>query len=227
MTDPTRIPVVLDALREVWEGQPDLDLATLWGIIENHGVRWGTDDATLLDVLRDISGNFPVKLDDAGFTGKLAIVDTQSPDRRITIDGDTLRVTVRAASGGVVPATWKASRLKRVETSSPVLLTDGSGIDHRLGVAQRIHLVTKPVWTDPAHRGTWGVLIQRGSTPGHDFAVIGPGVQVFRADRRSMETESHQYDRVLQAGPGQPLRIQRGSAVTDLGVVLEIFPLEG
>ena len=38
MPDPTRIPTVLDELRLTWEGQPELSLATLFGVLSNRGV---------------------------------------------------------------------------------------------------------------------------------------------------------------------------------------------
>ncbi len=224
MKDPTRIPRVLDALRQVWEGQPDLDLAALWGVIENHGVGWGTDDDSLLAVLGDLSAAYPARLDDASFAGRLAIIDTQSPARRITIDGDSLRVTVRSRSGDMVPATWLAAALKKVVASAPVVLTDGNGIDHRLGVAERIRVVDKP---RPGDAGaTWGVLLERPDGGGHDFGVIGHSLRIFRAGRRSVDTENHRFDRVLSAETGQPLRIELAGQVTGLGVVAEILPLD-
>ena len=223
MKDPTRIPRVLDALRQVWEGQPDLELAALWGIIGNHGVSWGTDDEALLAVLGEISATYPARLDDASVAGRRAIIDTQSPARRVTIDGDGRRVTVRARSGDMIPATWLASSLKTVVASAPLILTDGNGIDHRLGVVERIHVVDKPA---PGTDGTWGVLLERDTGEGTDFAVIGHGVRIFRAGRRNVETENHTYDRILRAEVGQPLQIERARRVSRLGVVTEIFPLD-
>ncbi|MDR7328496.1 hypothetical protein [Corynebacterium guangdongense] len=223
MKDPTRIPRVLDALRQVWEGQPDLELAALWGVIGNHGVGWGTDDEALLAVLGEMSATYPARLDDASFPGRLAIIDTQSPARRITVDGDTRRVSVRARSGDLVPATWLASSLKTVVASAPLILTDGNGIDHRLGVVERIHVVDKPV---PGAGGTWGVLLEREAGQGTDFAVIGHGVRIFRAGRRSVDTENHSFDRLLRVEVGQPLQIEHARRVSSLGVVAEIFPLD-
>ena len=48
MHDPLRIPGVLDAVRRVWEGQPDLTLPTLFAMLANRGVGWGAGDEDLL-----------------------------------------------------------------------------------------------------------------------------------------------------------------------------------
>lgn len=235
MKDPTRIPRVLDALREVWEGQPDLELAALWGVISNHGVGWGTDDEELLGALRDLSATYPASLADASFPGRLALIDTQSPQRRVSIDGDTLRVVVRARGGEVVPATWEAAALKLAAASAPLVLTDAEGIDHRLGVVERIHVVDKPGLSTLTSRrsgfpesSTWGVLLAREEGPGQDLALVGHTVRVYRAGRRAVENENHRFDRILSCAPGEQLRIQQGArtSVRDLGLVTAVFPVE-
>lgn len=222
MKDPTRIPRILDSLRQVWEGQPDLELAALWGVIANRGAGWGTDDQTLLGVLEELSAEYPARLVDAPFAGRLAIIDTREPARRITVDGDSFRVSVRARTGDLVPATWLAASLKAVAASAPVVLTDRSGIDHRLGVAERIHVVDKPAFGDGS---TWGALLERDGG-GHDFAVIGHGVRVYRAGLRSVDIEKHRFDSIVEARPGRPLRLRREGREARLGVVAEVFPLE-
>ena len=51
MIDPTRIPGVLDAVRRAWEGQPDLSLPTLFGVLANEGIGWGSTDEDLVTAL--------------------------------------------------------------------------------------------------------------------------------------------------------------------------------
>ena len=61
MKDPTRIPVIVDALQRVWEGQPDLSLAEIWGMLETRGVGWATTDEELLGQLRSLIDAHPAE----------------------------------------------------------------------------------------------------------------------------------------------------------------------
>ena len=67
MHDPTRIPQLIAALQEAWEGQPDLSFAQLVGVLENRGLRWGTSDTELLEMLGELSSEHPSLIDATAF----------------------------------------------------------------------------------------------------------------------------------------------------------------
>ncbi|APT93262.1 hypothetical protein CPHO_10560 [Corynebacterium phocae] len=59
MKDPTRIDKVIASLRAAWEGQPDLPLATLLGVVSNAGIGWGSSDEQLVEVLEELASVHP------------------------------------------------------------------------------------------------------------------------------------------------------------------------
>ncbi|MCL8494528.1 hypothetical protein M5J06_10365 [Corynebacterium sp. B5-R-101] len=59
MFDPTRIDRTLAALRAAWEGQPDLPLGTLFGMLAAEGYGWGVPDAELTARLESMAAVHP------------------------------------------------------------------------------------------------------------------------------------------------------------------------
>lgn len=85
MFDPTRIDRTLAALRAAWEGQPDLPLGTLFGMLAAEGYGWGVPDADLTARLESMAAVHPplVPLDDHLITEGLWLVVT--PSHRVTL----------------------------------------------------------------------------------------------------------------------------------------------
>ena len=63
MHDPTRIPRLTQALQRAWEGQPDLTLAQLIGVLENSGLGWGTTDEEAVELLEAVEREHPSLID--------------------------------------------------------------------------------------------------------------------------------------------------------------------
>lgn len=235
MEDPTRIPDIVDRLRTAWEGQPDLTLAQLWGVLESRGVGWGSSDDEVRSVLGSLIDAYPSRLTLEFLKGHCAIVDTVSPARRISLDGSRaeLRVTVRDMTGRMRPATWTGGALKKIATMAPAIITDAEGIDHRLGVVERIRVVDSPELIDLAGRTrqrmfdeVYGVTLVEDKTDG--FVIIGHRVDVYRIARREILTEQVPFAQIVSCRAGLRLVIDPGSgrAPVDLGEVADVFLLE-
>ena len=63
MHDPTRIPSIVRALERTWEGQPDLSLAQLMGVLQNRGLGWGTTDDEAVALLAAVEREHPSLID--------------------------------------------------------------------------------------------------------------------------------------------------------------------
>lgn len=233
MKDPTRIPPVLRALERVWEGQPSLHLAELWGIIANHGVSWASTDEDLLGVLDSISARHPVRVEDPA--GMLVTVETSNPSNRITIDGRDRRVTLRGAAPEVRPATWAFERIVRLQAGVPAIIADSSSIDHRLGVVTRITVRPRPETTQLQNLkrvelgdNTFGVVLRNEDGDAGELVIIGHGIDHFQTRQRHVEYTRHRFERLLDVKPGSELRFvpANSAAPISLGIVEKLFPLE-
>lgn len=231
MKDPTRIPVVLEELRAVWEGQPDLSLPTLFGILANHGVGWGSEDEELLRVLREMSLRNPPRLSTP--LGGRYLIRTESPANRITID--PFRITVRRQGPGresTQPGVWHYSTLTRCMVGAPMSVRDIEGIDHRLGVATGIELLDP----DPAEfigdlsgrsRERWGdevvhLLLEDGTV-----LLLGRKLEVFTAHRRDLEHHTLSWTRLIRARVGEGLTVETAQhGVRSFGVLRRAFRVE-
>lgn len=233
MKDPTRIPVVLEALRTAWEGRPDLELASLWEILRNEGVAFGTSDEELLTHLRRMAQKFPPLIDDTALHGHFAVIDTTSPRRRVTLDCVEHRVTVRGFDDTLRPATWTGGEIVRLRTGMPAVLRDHDGTDHRLGVVESMRLYERPltIRLDGRHRRDMGDEVYGVITHTEDtvsLVIISHRLEVLRAQRRHIDTETYKFEEIVACAAGKALKIRRhpGRAAADLGVVEDVFPLE-
>lgn len=240
MKDPGRIPLVLAELQRAWEGQPDLSLATLFGILDNHGIGWGSEDAALIEALREMGRRHPPQL--RGYARAAApapgqqvpgrfLVETESPAYRLTID--PFRVSVRSATSLRQPGVWEFTRIRRCHTGEPLVIVADSGIEHRLGVVTRITLLN----SDPApevasldgvRRRELGDAVYQVVFDTGDTALLDHGLDLFRVSRREVHHERLKWEQLLTARPGQNLVVQiRGGAAVELAEVARILPLEG
>lgn len=232
MKDPTRIAQVLEELRTTWEGQPDLSLATLFGILENQGIGWGTDDEVLLDALRAMQHLNPARIGPS-VTARF-VVDTISPDTRVSIDPHRVVVRREQPRGYAQPGVWTYRDITRCEVGSPLVITDREGFRHRVGVVSAIQRVSDaPLQTETGLTGLTRELIDDRvallQLSGDTTVVVSRTLHVFTADRRALEHTSHPWTRLVQAHPGQPLVVQVSprNAPLELGTVMDCFYIEG
>lgn len=226
MKDPTRIPAVLAALQRAWEGQPDLNLASLWGVIENHGIGWGSGDDELVAVLGALSRRHPARVTSP--ENVLVVADTAHPLRRITVDPVGRRVTVRGAD--VRPATWNYREIRRLEVGMPAVITDAAGVDHRLGVLSGMTVsdYRPPTGLGGRARTAMGDLVVGARLIDGALVIVSHGVDVFTPGRRDVAHTRHRYDRLLEVEVGAPLRFQpaAGGKPVALAEVELLFPVD-
>ncbi len=235
MTDPTRIPGVLDALRRTWEGQPELPLSTLFGMLENRGIGWGTDDGELLRVLGELERVHPARLPmrEARPAGRY-LITTQGPEHRVTVDPH--RVIVRRIMPdrrAAQPGVWDYRAIRPTGPATPLVITDAGGIEHRLGVVRHITLLDAapaPEVTDLGglRRREVGEAVHLIRLAGGDLALLDHGLELFRRGRRSLERESLRWEEVGTCRPGGELsvRLRGGGGVVSLGAVEQILVVE-
>lgn len=243
MKDPARIPLVIAELNQTWEAQPDLSLPTLFGLLENRGIGWGSGDRELIEALQALRHEHPVQL--RGYSRAAApsaetevpgrfLVETESPAHRVTID--PFRVSVRRVTHEKEqpqPGVWGFERIRRCRAGDPLVLTDTAGIDHRLGVIFRITLINEDPGAEVAtldglarldiEDRVYQLLLADG-----DSALLTHGLSVFNVARRSLAHRHLKWERLLTATPGKRLRVREaGSGQTvDLGMLEKIIPLE-
>lgn len=231
MKDPTRIPRILEELRATWEGQPDLELATLFGILQNRGIGWGTDDATLVEALRELRHRRPPRVED-GAAGRF-IVDTTGPECRVMIDPHRVVVRRPGPSGAFSqPGVWEYSGIIRCEVGSPLLIDDREEVRHRLGVVTGIERVSDhPLRQETSLGGLTRELlddrvllirVEDGTS-----VVVSRSLSVFTPTRRAVDHARHPWTRLITVTPGEPLVIEQPTGLLELGPVTECFFLEG
>ncbi len=233
--DPTRIPGVLDAVRRTWEGQPDLPLATLFGILANRGIGWGSTDEDLAAALADMERIHPGRLprDDGRVTARYLLV-TDVPGHRVTID--PWRVIVRRITGSgraAQPGVWGYRRIRPAFPGSPLVIADSDGIEHRLGVVRRITLLDeRPQEEVPElsglRRREVGDLVHLIRLTDGETVLLAHGLERFIPDRRSLDRRAEKWEQVLTCRPGEPLVVSRpgGGQLNRLAEVDSILLVE-
>lgn len=206
------MPGVLDAVRRVWEGQPELSLPTLFGILANRGVGWGAGDEDLLRALAEIEHTHPgtLPLLDARVTSRYLLL-TQDPGHRVMVD--PWRVVVRRPGVSAQPGVWDYATIRPAFVGSPLVVTSAEGIDHRLGVLSRISLLEespRPAVADLSgvRRRDLGDAVYLLTLTDGDTVVLSHGFDRFTAGRRSLEHESRAWESLPACRPGQPLVVQ-------------------
>lgn len=233
MKDPTRIPAVLEELRTTWEGQPDLSLATLFAIMQNSGVGWGTEDSELIVALRELSHHNPARIGPR-ITNRY-VVNTIGPDNQITLDPYRIVVRrLRPKGEHTQPGVWDYTTVDRCEVGSPLMVTDQEGIRHRLGVVSSISLVSEqpPRYEDDLSgldRSLIGDRVALFQLEGDVTVILNRTLNSFTTTRRSMEHTASKWDRLVQARPGQALRVSTpdSNEVMDFGTVQHCFYIDG
>ncbi|QGU06410.1 hypothetical protein COCCU_02280 [Corynebacterium occultum] len=246
MKDPARIAPVIAELQETWEAQPDLSLPTLFGLLENRGIGWGSGDEELVQALRELRRHNPLEVRghsrsadlEAGIPGQEVpgrfLVETVSPDHRVTIDPFRIGVRRVTADGEQPqPGVWGFERIRRCRVAEPLVIRDESGIDHRLGVVSRITLLNErplaEVGTlDGMERRDIGERVYQLILGEGSSALLTHGLWVFNISRRAVAQRRLKWEKLLSATPGQVLRVRQAGNGEDveLGELLRIIPLE-
>lgn len=232
MQDPLRIPGVLAAVQRVWEGQPDLSLPTLFGILSNRGIGWGATDEDLVRELGVLARVHPGELPlvDARVTARY-LLRTESPEHRVMVD--PWRVIVRRPGVTAQPGVWSYATLRPAFVGGPLVVTSQEGIDHRLGVLSGITLLdAAPSATVPSlcgvQRRDQGDAVHLISLADDSTVLLSHGLERFVAGRRSLDREERTWESLVQCRPGVPLVVQPpgGGPPVEYAAVQEILSVE-
>lgn len=228
--DPTRIPRVLDRLREAWEGQPDLPLATLFGILANQGAGWGTTDEELEDLLIREAQEHPAELPrtDEGCVAMDVLMETTSPEHRVTLTaaGD---VVVRSGTERErQPSVWGYSSVRPTGPGRMLVVADSVGVEHRLGVVTLISRVEGSALLEGLERSEIGNAVWLAVMEGGARAVVTQRIHLWQVEGRSVLKTAQAWERIVSAEPGEDFRYAPagGGQPVSLGRVEQILRLE-
>ncbi|ARU45501.1 hypothetical protein [Corynebacterium silvaticum] len=179
MIDRSHMDRMLDAVREVWEGQPDLDFAALMGMLNTHGLTWGISDNDAHDICMMIATTYPGEL--SKVTGRYSVLLANNTTAVLT------RERIVLLRGWQQPIWWNYKSLVQARVGLPLVVADHQGIEHRLDTIRRIEKTTLAEDTDTRviELADASVVLQRGHQARHFV-------------RRCREVETHEY-RVPQA----------------------------
>lgn len=215
------------ALRRVWEGQPDLELPALLGVIANRGIGWGSTDEELLRVLSEIEEEHPSLIDASSDASHL--MATAAPPHSVTLSAGT--AVVRSGDDPKrMPGVWDYSTMRRAGPGLPLVIGDADGVEHRLGV---ITLVTSfdpglaPPLTGLSRGGVgscrWLVTLPEGRR-----CVVGQRIRLWDPSRRSVGYTTLAWERILACEAGEEMVVlpAGGRPAERLGTVAAVHVLE-
>ena len=228
--DPTRIPRVLERLREAWEGQPDLPLATLFGILANQGAGWGSTDEELEELLRREAEDHPAELPrtDEGLAAVDVLVETTSPDHRVTLTVAGDAVVRSGTERDRQPSVWRYSSIRPTGPGRMLVVADADGVEHRLGVVTLISRVGAAETLEGLERQEVGNSVWLIVFAGGARALVTQRIHLWQVDRRTVQKSTHAWDRIESAQPGEEFRFAPagGGEPVALGEVTQILLLE-
>ena len=225
MHDPTRIPRLTKALQRAWEGQPDLTLAQLIGILQNSGLGWCTTDEEAVELLTAMEREHPSLI---GATSGPHTITTVNPPHLVTITGGY--VVVRSgADPERMPAVWRMEGMRKTGPGLPLVVSDAEEVEHRLGI---VSLVTRLEGIPEASIGIaradvgnrrWLVLFDDGAR-----AVVGQRIRVWRVEGRTVVSERIAWSEIVRCEPGAGMEIAPagGGKPRTLGLVKLVLELE-
>lgn len=225
MQDPTRITGILNALRRTWEGQPDLSLSQLIGVLQNRGLGWASTDEEAVALLHDLEREHPSLID--GTSGPHTVT-TVNPPQLVTLSGDL--VVVRSGEDPErMPAVWRWSSMRKAGPGLPLVIADTGGVEHRLGVVTLVTRLGEPeasisiAQKDVGSR-RWLVQFEDGAR-----ALVGQRIRLWRVNGREVLTERMSWKQILRCEPGEDMQIAPagGGEPVSLGPVARVLLLDG
>ncbi|MFP7364853.1 hypothetical protein SFC07_03610 [Corynebacterium callunae] len=229
--DPARIPAVLAELQETWEGQPELSLATLFGILANNGVGWGSEDEDLVRQLQIMRKQFPASLQGPVIDMRERyVVETENPQNLVTVD--PYRIVVRPLNQVRQPGIWEYRHIKAF-VGAPLHIEDRAGTTHHLGTTVRIRLVDeKPLpQVDQLNNmkqqdigdQVFLVLLEDGS-----YVLIERNLSVFVEQRCSVDKQKFKWVKLAECAVGKELKVQSNTGMLTIkgGNVVQIIHID-
>lgn len=225
--DPTRIPAVISALQEAWEGQPDLTLPAFLGMLHNRGLTWATSEDEMLVMLSEVQQEHPSLIDEP--PASPVVFTTTSPDLSVTVTGGM--VVVRSAETPErMPSLWRCSALRPAGPGRPLVITDTEGVEHRLGVVERATVFDEdraPGLTGLNHSGVgsarWLISFDDGSR-----AILAQRLRIWVPQRRDVTVRAISWERVIACAPSAEMKVAPagGGEPVSLGLVEQVLLLE-
>lgn len=203
--DPTRIPALMAALEETWEGQPDLTLPAFLGMLHARGLTWASSEEELVALLRELREERPSRI--APPLDQPVLLTTTAPRHAITLARGT--AVVRSVEDPQrPPAMWEHSGFRPTGPGRPLVVADAEGVEHRLGVVESVRPFTAPV--DPPVRlrqeelgdARWLVLFDAPAR-----ALIGPRIRLWESEGRASRVETFAWVGVDKLAPGEQMHI--------------------
>lgn len=224
--DPTRIPRVIEELRLTWEGQPDLPLATFFGVLANRGVGWGTTDEELVEALRQERERHPSDLSRTAEGRAVEPMLVETSEHRVTLT-ETDVIVRSTTDRDRQPSVWTYESVRATGPGRLLTVRDGEGVEHRLGV---VKLLAK-LGDAPALEGLGRADVGNAAwLVGLDGAraVVSHRIHLWRVEGRSVKKTTHAWDQVVRCVPGENLVVAPagGGAEVDFGRVEKVVLLE-
>lgn len=213
------------ALQRAWEGQPDLTLGQLIGVLQHRGLSWGSTDDEALSLLSALESEHPSLVDDAVTP---ALFTTTAPDQLVTLSGG-VAVVRSAAHSDRMPAVWEYRALRRTGPGLPLVVESIDGLEHRLGVVTLVTPLPAPApQLAGCHRREVGAARWLVTFTDGRRAVVGHRIRVWEQGRRSVGETVLAYDTVLSCEPGAQMRLAPpgGGEPTVVGPVDRVVLLE-
>lgn len=225
MHDPTRIPRLTQAFQRAWEGQPDLTLAQLIGVLENSGLGWGTTDEEAVELLEAVEREHPSLID---ATSGPHTITTVNPPHLVTIT-DGYVVVRNGVDPERMPAVWRMDGMRKAGPGLPLVIADAEGVEHRLGI---VSLVTRLAGAPEASismaradvgNRRWLVQFDDGAR-----AVVWQRIRIWRVEGRTVVSERVAWSEILRCEPGADMEIAPagGGKPLTLGRVKLVLELE-
>lgn len=207
MIDRSRMDRMLDAVREVWEGQPDLDFAALMGMLSTHGLTWGISDDDAQDIYMTIATTYPGTL--SKVTGQYSVLLANNTTAVLTPE------RIALLRGWQQPIWWCYASLVQAQVGSPLIVADREGIEHRLDAIRRIEktMLVDDTDTRVIELADASVVLQRGHQARH-----------FVRRRREVETNEYWVPQAWLPEKEKPLKLlTKERNVIELPVITAII----
>lgn len=202
MKDPTRIDEVLGAVRNAWAGQPDLTLPTLMAMAANQSIGWGSSDEELIGYLESVAQNYPPEITPEDLADGASFMLTMM-DKGLRISLVDAHVIVRSHPTHQT-VVWEFDSFRTTGPGSPLVISDTAGIDHRLGITERITRLdsdAKRTDLEGISRADIGDAVYVIVSDDGRTVTLSRRLEVSSTDRRRLEVSNYQWNRVLSHAP--------------------------